>query len=208
MAIIKDVFAFVGAVLRYWVVLMGGLIMTIITLIERKRGNAISPTVYWPVIIGFVAVAMFLAWRKEREQVIVLSGGLITASVKELVSVYGGRTQAQGSQLAKTYKGKLMKFRGVIENIREEVSPFPFLTRRQISFKGFPSAIANFSESWNAPISALQIGDVVTVIGKIRYVSTNHISLHRCEIVELGEAEKTDTVAKLRLDHVEGCFDV
>lgn len=186
MQILKDVVSFIVAVLKQWAVLMGGVIMIAIALFERGRGNPISPKIYWPIIMGFIAIAVFLAWRKEREQVVVLSGaGILTASVKELVGIYNGRTNAQGDQLAKTYKGKLMKFSGSIYNISEESSPFPFMTRRSINFDATPGAFAYFTERWNGPISALNIGDELTVIGKIRWVTKNHIALHRCEIVEV-----------------------
>ncbi len=85
-----------------------------------------------------------------------------------------------------------MKLRGSVEDVREEASPFPFLTRRRIVFKGYPSAIAHFDERWNKTISALSIGDVISVVGKIKYVSTNHIKLHRCEIVEVGTDGEAD----------------
>ncbi len=39
MGIVKDVLAFLVAVLKQWVVLMGGLIMTVITLAEREWGK-------------------------------------------------------------------------------------------------------------------------------------------------------------------------
>src|SRR5437879_875708 len=105
MQILKDVFAFLGAVLRRWVVLMsGGIVMVALTITERLRGTSVPPKFYWSIILGVIAMAAFLAWRKEREQVVTLSGaGIVTASVKELVDIYKGRTSAQGDQLAKTY---------------------------------------------------------------------------------------------------------
>jgi hypothetical protein len=193
MQILRDIVAFVWAVLRQWVALMGGVIMTIITLIERERGNNISPRIYWPIIIGFVAVAVFLAWRKERHQWERVSVGAatITASTDDLISVFRGRTTAQGVQLAKAYKGKWMKVSGSIEDIREQSTMIPFCNAREIRLDT-PSVILSFGLKWNKSISALNIGDTITVFGKVGYVYVNHMRLRQCELVEVGaKSEKT-----------------
>src|ERR1700738_2137238 len=98
--LLRDIVAFLRAVLRHWVVLMGGVIMSLITLIERERGDAISPKVYWPIIAGFVGVAVFLAWRTERQQWGRLGTAKLSLSVLDLRSVYKGRTDVQGQALA------------------------------------------------------------------------------------------------------------
>src|SRR5712692_7808629 len=124
--LLRDIVAFLGAVLRHWVVLMGGVITSLITLIERERGHEISPKVYWPIITGFVGIAVFLAWRTERQRWERLGTTRLSVSPGEIASVYVGRTDVQGKALAVTYRDKWIEVSGSLGNV-SVYNSYPFI---------------------------------------------------------------------------------
>ena len=198
--ILRDFAAFLIAVLQQWVALMGGMIMTIIYLVERQRGNNINPRLYWSVTIGFIALATFLAWRRERQKWQQMTGiGLTTATPREIIAVYEGHTSTHGDALAKTYRGKWLRVSGLIRDINidywEWFLPFTCTVYLQHEFSE-PFISLRFGRRWARRLSALQQGDQVEIIGKILWVQSGGLTLWFCEIVGIGEAKKPNGEAE------------
>jgi hypothetical protein len=192
MGIVKDVLAFLVAVLKQWVVLMGGLIMTVITLVERERGNPISPKVYWPIIAGFVVAAMFLAWRTERRQWERLNVTKLSMTPKELVGVYLGRTDVQGKVLAKTYQGKWLEVSGELADVAI-YGTFPSKVAA-LTFREFnsPSVQLWFNRKWISRLSMLSKGDNLTVLGQVESVEQYTVRVGNCEIINVPSKTHTN----------------
>ena len=69
-----NVVAFIRAVLRHWLALMGGgAIMVALGLFERFSGKNVPLWVYVCVLVFFVFFACYLAWRDERKAVTQIS---------------------------------------------------------------------------------------------------------------------------------------
>jgi len=188
---LRHVWQFIIAVVRQWGVLVtGGFVVALIGVIEHLSGRSVSGWPLWSALILSLIAAVFSAWRKERQNWERL-GGLSTFSVtpKEMVSVYKGRTTAQGEILAKNYNGKWIKVHGPVQDIR--ITNFPLIWFENVDVIlttsiEEPGIHMTFSRRWISRFAVLQKGDIITVLGKIRYVSTNHIKLKWCELLDVG----------------------
>jgi len=64
-----NVFAFIWAVFHHWTTLMsGGIITVALGIFERFSGKNVPLWVYGMILIFFVFLACYLAWRDERRQ--------------------------------------------------------------------------------------------------------------------------------------------
>lgn len=65
----RDVVGFLKAAWAEWITLLtGGSVVGVLGVWERLR-SPIPPTAYWLVILGFLLMACFRAWRRERDRV-------------------------------------------------------------------------------------------------------------------------------------------
>jgi hypothetical protein len=75
MGIASDFLKFIFAVIGYWqAYVTGGILTALITIYERKREKPLSWRSYRWVVVGFVVVAVFLAWRDQLKIAETLAG--------------------------------------------------------------------------------------------------------------------------------------
>jgi hypothetical protein len=184
---------FLAAVLRQWgVIVTGGVIVGVVALYEHFSGRSLAG---WPLKIAIglsLFVAVFFAWRKERQQWERI-GGLapLSATPRELMSVYDGRTTTQGEKLAKAYKGKWLKIEGTIYDAVEYGLPMALIgssvivTLTGTPSYGLPPVFLRFGIKWRSPLSVLTSRDTIVVLGQIEKVEKHNIWLQRCELLEV-----------------------
>src|SRR5438876_3827166 len=87
--LVTDLRAFLWAVFWQLKILMGGVIMFVLKIFELTSGRKISPQVYLSLIVGFIAIAVFYAWREERGKWEQLGGNApLALTLRELVQAY------------------------------------------------------------------------------------------------------------------------
>jgi hypothetical protein len=140
----SHLWAFVRAVALQWVSLMGGVIMTLLYLYERNSGRDVSSRLYWSLTAAFVGIAIFLAWRKERQK---------------MVAIFQGRTTVHGERLAKMYHGKWIQVTGRVRDVSVDYSDFlfPGPCRVSLDHEPFeePGIFLYFSLKWIRSVAAL-----------------------------------------------------
>ena len=62
--LLADSFAFIAALANMWVGLLGGFVFTVYLLYERRRGELEWKRFRW-IVVGYLVVAGFLAWREQ-----------------------------------------------------------------------------------------------------------------------------------------------
>jgi hypothetical protein len=189
--------SFLAAVLRQWgVIVSGGVIVGLIALFEHFSGRSLAG---WPlkVAIGLsLLAAVFFAWRKERQQWERV-GGLapLSATPRELMSAYDGRTTSQGEKLAEAYKGKWLKVEGTISDAVEYgltmalIGSSVIVTLAPILSYGMPAVFLRFGIKWRSPLSVLTSKETIVVLGQIEKVEKHNIWLKRCELLEVRVAQ-------------------
>ena len=148
---------------------------------------------YWiAAAVACYIVASFQVWKQERTKLEseieslrqIIEGlnqaeGGTSLTPEDLVGIYKDRTTLQGQKLAATYMGKWMTVSGKVEDI----SP----AREQIYIMMYHGQIIvtmYFEEKFIEPISALSVGNDVTVRGKIHNIEATLIRLVSCELVK------------------------
>jgi hypothetical protein len=119
----------------------------------------------------------------------------LIATPREIVSVFEGKTTAQGETLAKIYKGKWLKVSGHVSDIMIHNDPLLWYMAVIVSLSynaPEPSIGMRFNRTWRRQFSALQKGDVITAVGKIREVARYYIQLKGCELIQIGEQQGED----------------
>jgi len=68
MEFMSEILQFIVSVLHHWQVLLtGGIVIAALTIYERYKKKALRWQTYFRLIVGFLIVAMFLAWRDEHQ---------------------------------------------------------------------------------------------------------------------------------------------
>ncbi|OLE52218.1 MAG: hypothetical protein AUG51_19125 [Acidobacteria bacterium 13_1_20CM_3_53_8] len=196
--LLRHVGQYLSTILHGWVSLVSGIagivLLVLVIFWEDKyaflRDN--KATFVWMAFICLM-VAGFSAWRKERQKWEQLGGlATLSATPKEIVSVFKGRTTAQGEKLAKNYVGKWMRVSGPIQDVEVETDPFLPLSVARVNLRtglGEAGIFLRFSRKWVDSLSVLRNGDTISVFGQIKYVARNHISLKKYELLEIGALE-------------------
>jgi hypothetical protein len=176
---------------------IAGLILLGVALVFRL--TEVAQARYW---IGAATVcyviASFQAWKKERHTITNLKGeieslrlsieglnqdeGATNLTPKQLVSVYEGRTTLQGERLAATRIGQRMTVSGKVQDIRENSEGLTIVFYDEL--RTYPLVMMAFEKRFIDPVSALSIGNEVTVRGKIVNIGPTTVSLENCELVK------------------------
>ncbi len=191
---------YLDAIIRGWVSLVSGsvgVVLLVLVVFFSDRYTVLrdnKTTFVWAAFVCLL-IAGFAAWRKERvrwEQVTGegLAKTLLPSTPDELVKVFEGRTTVQGEQLAKAYEGKWMELSGVVGDVKED--------EVDLERRGSAGVYLEFDKKWRNTLAALRRGDPIKVQGQIRYVYTNHMRLHHCELMDVSgvsDLEHTDLSA-------------
>lgn len=187
---------YLRTILGGWVSLLSGIagvVLLVLTVFLSDRYAVLrdnKTTFVWAAIVC-VLVAGFAAWRKERVQLEKLAGQsnrvTLSATPDELVSVFDGRTTAQGERLAAAYVEKWLQVGGLVGDVVSDV----FGERIDLDTPaGDAGVILYFQKKWRDTLSALRKGDSVIVLGQIKYVHTNHIALRSCDLIDTRVTEE------------------
>jgi hypothetical protein len=185
---------YLSAISKGWVSLVGGVAGIVLLVLVIFWGDTYTflkdnkTTFVWLAIICLI-IAGFSAWLKERLKWERLGGGVVALSItpRELISVFKGRTTAQGEVLAKSYKGRWIRVRGPIHDVEIR---YKGITVDLKLTSGAPGIVLNFDKKkWADSLSVLRQGDTISVLGQIEYVHRNHISLENCDLLEIGGHE-------------------
>jgi hypothetical protein len=97
-----------------------------------------------------------------------------------------------GSLTAKAYVKKWIRLNGSIMDISYKSDPVMWFRAWTVHLRFTseePLVALFFSRKWSGPLSALRSGDTITILGRIWYVAREHISLTRCQIIQIGTGE-------------------
>lgn len=182
---------FIGSVSRHWVTLLSGLIVIVISLIERKRGKQFTGWPVWSAVLVLFFFACFQAWQDERVKAEGSTGlNLLSITPQEVVGVFTGRTTEQGQSLAKVYIGKWLQVSGAIQDIQLDKDLFG-RTSHTIWLAGYePAIFTKFGKKWDNQISALSAGDNITVVGQIENIAHNDIWLSNCQLKDIPHGQR------------------
>jgi hypothetical protein len=115
---------------------MGSGIMLVIKLFEKGSGPNSLSQLFWTLTFGFIAVAMFYAWRDERRKG--EQPELLALDLKELVAEYRAYTIRLAKRLTKKRLGKLYSQSWPIKNIDKREILLETPSDHPISFFTFP----------------------------------------------------------------------
>jgi hypothetical protein len=106
---------------------------------------------------------------------------IIDSSPESLQTLLKGHTAIQQKKITEIYIGKWLKISGPVFDVLQTSSKDTTLVAlRPNGLSGM--AKLWFSKGWSERTSTLRVGQNVSVIGKITYISELDIELHECEL--------------------------
>ena len=117
--------------------------------------------------------------RPETEKKIVID--VTPEYLMDLFSV--GKTSAQSDREAAPYIGKWVKWSYAINNIRVLSSGLTMVSFGFVTATSARLVFLHFDVAWAAHLEALNIGDRITVFGRIDAIDRSEVQLWSCELV-------------------------
>jgi hypothetical protein len=178
----------IGILLRLWaewkVLLTGGSIIALVTLVQTARDKPISNRFGWLVLGLTLILSAFFAWRKEwianGKGFVTIPAGDLMASVTDLTGVYAKIKK-------RPYINKWIRITGEISEVSPMMAPFPSLwvmldieNHRTVRF------MVSRSRSNFVPLAK---GTPVTVAGRIEDIMSFGITLRNVELINVGNQQ-------------------
>ncbi len=104
-----------------------------------------------------------------------------TITPQYLVGLFKGRTELQAQKLVKEHVGTEMTVSGKVRAVEAFIG-----SRARIRIESDPPISAYFDSDWLERLSALHVGDQISVTGEVDLVSENSLALEKCKIVSVA----------------------
>jgi len=114
-----------------------------------------------------------------------------SVTVAYLTSLFESRTEVQGNELVRPFLGHWLRVSGTFADLSDGGSDHKLIVTFQLDMeRPFPRVLLWFESQWRDRLLILTAGTPITVIGQIRSVERNWVTLERCELEDPAQAAR------------------